>query len=167
MKEKPMSKVLVNIYNEGKLWGMKTPAYNVPIDEGLYKLFRDMGFQIEIAKPVAKTAATNTTPKETVAVHDNVTVTSFDSTSDVGATAPTIKRLCDYRTFHKKVVEVKDAYTADELEFYSNKQLLEILGNRGLTKATVGSRHENPNEPRVTDRRPDLIRKILATNKNS
>ena len=59
-----MAKIRVNILNEGKIFGIKTPVYNFPMDADLVMFLRDIGFRIEKYVEPPKPAVVQTVEKK-------------------------------------------------------------------------------------------------------
>lgn len=56
-----MATIFVDFLNKGKLRGMDTPAYHVPIDSDLYEMYKEMGLNVVLS--TAKPAPVNTADK--------------------------------------------------------------------------------------------------------
>lgn len=154
-------KVLVNIYNTGNLFGIKTPAYGVPMDESLYEFYKDMGFMIELAKDSDK-------QKPILAAPAKEATTAPANTAAVPAKKKRAKHIYvpmpgenDPRLSEAWVS--KDVYTEEELKAMSKENLQLILVKRGHVSRKNGL--HDPLAPKNLDRRVDLIEKILKTNK--
>lgn len=134
-----MSKVYVNIYNEGKIIGIKTPVYNYPLDFGVYQFLREIGVQIELTQKNKEDNIIETIKKEYNA--PEITITENEPKE-----------------------QVKDSYTEEELQILTKAQLIDILHQRGHYSNKTGKRDSLA--PKRDDNKTILISKVLETNKN-
>lgn len=144
-----MAKVFVNIYNKGKILGIKLPVYNYPMEESVVDILKELNFNIEVVKNpkkvvVAKTVAQNTktAPVKKIVIEKPTTPTTDNSVEE---------------WMTKKV------YTEDELKQMTKLQLSKILNYRGHYSAKTGMR--DPLAPKFEDTKVILIEKVLKTNK--
>lgn len=175
-------KIKVDVLNIGGTLpgGVKTPIYNYYMDEQLYFLFKEMGWNIQLSKevvepikkiePVAEVVIPQVIEEETA---------EEELKEDKKELLEEIERISDIHPFtiiateevtpedEIITIEITDyidrEYSLEELKKFTMPELLKILNHRGLAKSRNGAR-KNTNRPFNNDRKGTLIQKVFNTN---